>query len=478
MIMRARSAYRTKLIGMTLGGTAMLALSTAGAAAPQPGLDQFRATYKEMIETDSSAATGSCTAVAEKARARLLDAGFAPETTEVITAPNLPKDGNLVAQLAGSDPALPPILLLAHIDVVNARPSDWKRDPFKLVEENGYFYARGAIDDKAMASIFVDSLMRFKREGFRPKRTIKLALTCGEESGGRIKGVRYLIEHRPETVKAAFAINEGGSGYLDDSGKPRTFGVEAGQKVYQDFKLVATGPGAHSSRPGKDNVITRMAQALVRLGAYRFPAQISDVTRHFFARTAPLETRPVAADMRALGAGSSDPATIERIADADPVWNAMIRTTCVATMIEAGHAKNALAQQAEVNVNCRILPGHDIAGIQQTLTSVIADPSIAISFGSAPPPTPAEPPLTPAILNPIERIAGQIWPGVPVIPSVAPGATDGRFLTAAGTPTYGVSGVFVDPDGDGVHGLDERVRVQSLYDARTFLYRLVKTYSE
>jgi acetylornithine deacetylase/succinyl-diaminopimelate desuccinylase-like protein len=430
-----------------------------------------------MVETDSSVATGSCTAVAEKARARLIAAGYPQDSTQIILAPNLPKDGNLVAQLPGSDPSLPAILLMAHIDVVNANPADWKRDPFKLVEEDGYFYARGAIDDKAMASVFVDSLIRFKQQHYVPKRTIKLALTCGEESGGRLKGMRYLIQNRPETVQAAFAINEGAQGSLDDKGKRLMLNVEAGQKVYQDFTLVATGDGAHSSRPGKDNVLTRMAGALVRLGAYRFAPRMSDVTRRYFTRSAPLQTGSAADDMKAVGAGSNEPATIDRLGEADPVWNAMIRTTCVATMENAGHARNALAQRAEVNVNCRILPGQPIEEVQATLAQVIADPSIEISLGSPTPPASKAPPLTPEILGPIEQVAGRMWPGVPVIPAIAPGATDGRFLTAAGIPTYGVSGLFTDPDGNGVHGLDERVRTRSLYESRDFLYALIQLYA-
>ena len=430
-----------------------------------------------MVKTDSSAATGSCTAVAEKVRVRLLAAGYPEATTQIILAPNLPKDGNLVAQLPGSDLSLPAILLMAHIDVVNANPADWKRDPFKLIEENGYFYARGAIDDKAMASIFVDSLVRFKQQHYVPKRTIKLALTCGEESGGRLKGMRYLIENRPDTVKAAFAINEGAQGSLDATGKRLTLNVEAGQKVYQDFTLVASGDGAHSSRPGKDNVLTRMAAALVRLGNYRFPPRIGDVTRRYFERSAGFQTSAIAEDMKAVAAGSSDQVVIDRLADTDPVWNAMIRTTCVATMETAGHARNALAQRAEVNVNCRILPGQPIDAVQKTLTQVLADPSIEISPGSPTPPPAEAPALTPDILKPIEQVAGRMWPGVPVIPAIAPGATDGRFLTAAGIPTYGVSGLFVDPDGNGVHGLDERIRVRSLYDSREFLFTLIKIYA-
>ncbi|MFT8716807.1 M20/M25/M40 family metallo-hydrolase [Gluconobacter potus] len=471
---KQRTVTRSLVLAL---GTFLTAWSTAHAAPEDHDRAQFHDFYKQILETDSSAATGSCTAVAEEARAHLLAAGYPANSTEIILAPDLPRDGNLVASLPGADATAPAILLLAHIDVVNAKASDWKRDPFRLVEENGYFYARGAVDDKAMAAIFVDTLARFRQDGFRPKRTIKLALTCGEESGGRLRGIRYLIEHRPETVKAAFAINEGGSGYLDAGGKPRLFSVEAGQKVYQDYHLAASGPGAHSSRPGKDNVITRMSAALVRLGAYRFPADISPVTRRFFARSATLQTGTIATDMRALGAGSNDPAIINRVSDADPVWNAMIRTTCVATMMTAGHARNALAQSADVNVNCRILPGEDPQAIQARLTAEIADPSIVITLGSSPAPRSIAPPLTPDIMIPIEQIAGQLWPGVPVIPSIAPGATDGRFLTAAGTPTYGVSGIFLDPDGNGIHGLDERVRTQSLYNGRTFLYRLVKDYA-
>ncbi len=440
---------------------------------------RFRTLYRDLIETDSSPTTGSCTSVAEKGRAYLLEAGFSPTDTEVVIAPDLPRDGNLVAHIPGTNPKAEPILLLAHIDVVPVKKGDWQRDPFKLIEENGYFYGRGTVDDKAMAAIFVDSLARLKKEGFRPRRTIKLALTCGEESGGRLRGIRYLIDKRPETVKAAFAINEGGSGYLDKDGKPLTFMVEGGQKAYQDFKLTATGPGAHSSRPGPDNILTRMGAVLVRVGEYRFPARIGSVTRNFFARSAPSETGQTAADMKAVGAGSDDPAAIARLSAGDPVWNAMIRTTCVATLINGGHSKAALAQSVEVNVNCRILPGQSVAEVREQLTQVVDDPAVTIADNS---PvldgiTGPSPELTPEILGPIEAVANEIWPGVPVIPGVSPGASDGRFLNAAGVPTFGASGVFRDPDGNGVHGLNERLRVKSLLDARTFLYRLIRRYT-
>lgn len=460
-----------------VGAAAILAgLATSAVAAPDAKLERFRSTYREMVETDSSAATGSCTAVAEKVQARLLAAGYPRAAVEVIVAPGFPKDGALVAQLPGTDAKAPAVLLLAHIDVVNANPADWKRDPFKLVEENGYFFGRGAIDDKAMASNLVDAMVRYKEEGFRPRRTLKLALTCGEESGGRLKGVKWLLEHRPETLKAAFAINEGGSGYLDAAGKPTVFGVEAGQKVYQDFKLVATSPGAHSSRPGKDNVITRVSAALVRLGAYRFPVQLDDVAKGFFGRSAALYDGQVRQDMTAIGAGTADAAAIARIADADPTWNARLRTTCSSTTIEGGHARNALAQHVEVNVNCRIVPGPSIDSVRQAIVTALADPSIEVTTNSPPPPPPVPTPLTREIMGPIETVAARLWPGTPVIPALSTGATDGRFLTAAGIPTYGVTGMFVDPDGNGVHGLDERVRVKSLYDSRDFLYQLIEIY--
>jgi len=452
-------------------------LGLTAATPPPDHIEEFRSLYRAMVETNSTAASGSCTAVSEIARARLLAAGYGPGSAEIIIPPDLSKDGNLVASLPGSDPSAAAVLLLAHIDTVDAKPADWKRDPFKLVEEDGYFHARGAIDDKAMAAILIDTLVRLKREKFQPRSTIRVALTCGEESGGRMRGVKYLLKHRPETLKAAFAINEGGSGALDDQGRPRSFGVEAGQKAYQDYTLVATGPGAHSSRPGEDNVITRMSAALTRLGGFRFDPRISDVTRQYFSRSAAFYPKPVSEDLRTLGNGSNDPAIIDRVARADPRWNAMIRTTCVATTMTAGHGRNAMAQRAEANVNCRVLPGQTLEEIKQTLVRVLADPTIDVSLGSPVPPLGSAPVLSPVVLGPIETIAGEIWPGVPVIPSVTPGATDGRFLTAAGIPTYGATGLFVDPDGNGVHGLDERVRVKSLYDSRTFLYRLTKAYA-
>ncbi len=464
--------------GMFGGLVVLFGLAWAVPALAADDEARFRDLYRELIETNTTLSEGSCTAASEKMRARLIAAGLPQSDAEVVVPPDFPRQGNLIARLPGSDAKAPAVLLVAHIDVVEAKRSDWKRDPFKLVEENGYFYARGAIDDKAMASAFVDALVRYREEGFKPRRTIKLALTCGEETDSVFNGVQYLLKTRPDALKAGFAVNEGGKGFLDEAGKPVLFGVQAGEKIYQDYKLVATSPGGHSSRPGKDNAITRLANVLGRIGAFTFPTAPGEVTRSFFAQSAALYQGQQRTDMQAIGTGSADAAAYARISDASPVWNATLRTTCVSTMVNAGHAPNALAQHAEANVNCRILPGQSVDDIRKMLVEVAADPSVELTLAGEPGPVSPAPPLTRAIMGPVEAIAKQIWPGVPVIPSISTGATDGRFLLAAGIPTYGISAVFVDPDGNGVHGLDERVRVKSLLDARTFLYRLVKIYAD
>lgn len=459
------------------GLTALAGLASAVPALAADDEARFRDLYRELVETNTTLSEGSCTAAAERMQARLIAAGMPRPDTEVIVSPDFPRQGNLIARLPGSDTKAPAILLIAHIDVVEAKRSDWKRDPFKLVEENGYFYARGAIDDKAMASAFVDALVRYREEGFKPRRTIKLALTCGEETDSVFNGVQYLLKTRPDALKAGFAVNEGGKGFLDAAGKPVLFGVQAGEKIYQDYKLVATSPGGHSSRPGKDNAITRLSNVLGRIGIFTFPVAPGEVARNFFAQSAALYEGQQRADMQAIGAGTADAATYARISDASPVWNATLRTTCVSTMVNAGHAPNALAQHAEATVNCRILPGQSVEDIRKALVQAGADPSVEIMLDGEPGPVSPAPPLTREIMAPVTALVREIWPGVPVIPSISTGATDGRFLLAAGIPTYGISAVFVDPDGNGVHGLDERVRVKSLLDARAFLYRLVKSYT-
>jgi acetylornithine deacetylase/succinyl-diaminopimelate desuccinylase-like protein len=362
---------------------------------------------------------------------------------------------------------------LAHIDVVEAKREDWERDPFKLIEENGYFYGRGASDDKAMGAVFADMMVRFKKEGFKPKRPLKLALTCGEETPDTFNTVAQLTASDPSVLDAEFGLNEGAGGRLDKDGNRVALEIQAGEKVYQDFAFETVNPGGHSSRPRKDNAIYQLTAGLDRLAAYDFPVIFNPVTKAYFAALAKVTPGAIAADLAQISGDKPDPAALARVSQ-DPAWNGTLRTTCVATMLEGGHAPNALAQHAKANVNCRILPGTSIADVQKSLQEVVADPGIKISTVGALSPTS---PPSDKILQPVLQVAAKMWPGVPLIPAMSTGATDGRFLNAAGVPIYGLSGMFRDPDGGGVHGLNERIRVRSLYEGRDFLTEVVKIYA-
>ena len=462
----------------------MLALSLCGVASAQtatppavvrPDQLAFKALYKELVEINTTLSVGSCTKAAEAMGARLTAAGFPAADVRVVVHPDHPREGNLVAVLHGTDPKAGAMLLLAHIDVVEANPADWTRDPFTLIEENGYFFARGASDDKAQAAIWVDSLIRLKQAGFKPRRDIKMALTCGEESEA-YNGIEDLVTNHRPLVDAAFALNEGADGLLDENDKPVVLEVQGGEKVYQDFTLTITNPGGHSSRPVKDNALTRLSAALARIGAYDFPIAFNDATRGYFTRMIPLVPADKGAAMTALVANPDD-AAAQAVVTADPMWNSMLRTTCVATMVSAGHAPNALPQRATANVNCRILPGVPVETVRQQLMAIAGDPDIAFTLAHEPNRASPPPPLTPFIMGPIEKESAKLWPGVPVVTILLTGATDGVHTNAAGIPTYGVSGIFGSSDGDGMHGLNERVRVKSLYDGRDFLHALIIDYA-
>jgi acetylornithine deacetylase/succinyl-diaminopimelate desuccinylase-like protein len=407
--------------------------------------------------------------------ARLKAAGYPEADVKVVVEPKHPREGSLVAVLRGTDAKTPPMLLLAHIDVVEAKREDWTRDPFTLVEENGYFYGRGTSDDKAQAAIWVDSLVRLKQAGFKPKRDIKMALTCGEESEG-YNGIEDLVKNHRPLVDAAFALNEGASGVLDEQGKAVVLEVQAGEKVYQDFTLTVTNPGGHSSRPASPNAIYQLASALDRIGAYKFPPRFNDATRGYFTQMQSRVTPEQAAAMKALVADINDPAALA-VLTKDATWNSMLRTTCVATMVSAGHAPNALPQRATANINCRILPGTPIDEVKAKLTELAADPAVAVTLAHDSKPASPPPPLTPAIMGPIQKNAAKVWPGVPILPVMATGATDAVHTSAAGIPTYGVTGLFHGPEGTGAHGLNERMRVKSLYEGRDFLYGLIQDYA-
>jgi len=440
------------------------------------GEPAFRDLYKELIEINTTLSVGSCTDAANAMKARLVKAGYPESDLHVVVPPQWPKQGNLIAVLPGSDASMKPLLLLAHIDVVEAKREDWERDPFKLTEENGYFYARGAADDKAMAAIFADSMVRFKMDGYKPKRTIKLALTCGEETPNSFNGVSFLVDKHRSLIDAGFALNEGGGGRLDaKTGAYQYNGIQAGEKLYQDFTLETTNKGGHSSRPTPDNAIYQMGQALAKIQAFEFPVEFNDATRGYLTKFGAIVGGTQGADMKAAAA-SGDAAAIERLKQ-DPSINGMLHTTCVATMIDGGHAPNALPQHVSANVNCRIFPGHEPEEIRQALIKTVADTNVKVSFQAEPEKAGPPPKLTAEILGPIEKLSGEMFPGVPVVPAQASGATDGRFLTPVGIPTYGISGMFSDGATSNAHGLNERIPVQSLMEGREFLYRLTKMYA-
>ena len=454
-----------------------LRASQQTSAPPRAGEAGFRSLYKELVEINTTLSAGSCTAAANAMKAHLAKAGYPDSALHVIVPPSRPKDGNLIAVLPGTDASLKPIMLLAHVDVVEAKREDWTRDPFKLTEEGGYFYARGASDDKAMAAIFVDSMIRFKQEGYRPKRGIKLALTCGEETPNTFNGVSYLLEHHRPLMDAAFAINEGGGGRFDgNTGKYQYNAIQAGEKLYQDFTLETTNQGGHSARPTPDNAIYQMSQALARIQAYEFPIEFNDATRGYLAKFGDIVGGAQGANMKAVAA-TGDAAAVARLKQ-DASINGMLHTTCIATMIDGGHALNALPQHVKANVNCRIFPGHQPEEIRQTLIAAIGDPGVKVAFQAPPEKAGPPPTLTPDILGPVEKLTAEMFPGVPVVPAQSAGATDGRFLTAAGVPTYGVSGIFSDGATTNAHGLNERMRVQSLMEGREFLHRLTKLYAQ
>lgn len=465
------------LLGLGLGAMAVSPLAAqvaTGKMGPlRPDQQQYFSLYKELVETDTSVNGGSCTQAAQQIATRMKAAGFSDDQLTLFSVPEHPQDGGLVAILPGTSSTLKPMLLLAHIDVVAAKREDWVRDPFKLVEENGYYYARGILDDKFMAAAWADTLIRMKQDGTRPKRTIKMALTCGEETDTAFNGAQYLSTQKRDLIDAAFALNEGGGGRTDGKGKLMVETIQVGEKIYQDFKLTATNPGGHSSAPVPDNAIYDMARALDKISANEFPAEFNDTTRVFFAKAGALRPDDTGKAMVALTKNLDDSAAMALV-NKDKSLHSMLRTTCVATMIDGGHALNALPQRVEANVNCRIFPGHTPAEIKDQLAQVIGNPKVEIAFRRDDKPVAKNPPLDPALIGPMEKLAAKYFPGVPVVPSMSTGATDGVYTGGAGIPTYGVPSVWGDPDGNGTHGLNERVEVKAVYTARDYLFDLVK----
>ena len=428
--------------------------------------------YKELIEINTADSVGSTTVAADAIAKRFLAAGF-PASDIFQGGPRADK-GNIVVRYHGSG-VRKPMMLLAHLDVVAALKSDWSADldPFKFIERDGYYYGRGTSDDKAMASLFIANLLRFKKEGYRPDRDIILVLTADEEGGGS-NGVRWLLANHRDKIDAEFALNEG-AGVALSGGKPLRIGIQTSEKVPVNYVLEVNNPGGHSSLPTRDNAIYRLAEGLVRLSKFEFPVRLNQTTRAWLERGSLLEEPQVAADMRSVASGELAGAAVERLSS-KPAYNAQLRTTCVATMLEGGHAFNALPQAARATVNCRVLPGEPMEEVRSTLVRVLADQQISVTptwthVASAPSP------LDPTILETVERVSAQFWPGVPVIPSMTSGATDGSFLRNAGIPTYGHSGLALEMTDVRFHGKDERIPVKSFYDGLEYQYRLVKALS-
>jgi acetylornithine deacetylase/succinyl-diaminopimelate desuccinylase-like protein len=440
---------------------------------PPPAEQQFaREIYKEMIEINSSVMTGTTTPVAQALAARFRAAGF-PESDIFLGGP-VPGKWNLVVRYHGTGGPLKPILLLAHTDVVEAKKEDWSPDldPFKFLERDGYFYGRGTLDDKAQGAIWAATLIRFKREGYKPDRDLIAAFTADEE-GGNYNGVRWLIENHKDLIGADFALNEGGGGEMVN-GKKISLNVQVAEKYVMNVRLEVRNKGGHSSVPLPDNAIYHLADALSKISHYNFPLRSNEVTKAYFSQLAKTETGPVVESLRQIGEGSEQ--AMSKVAAQYPRWNSMLRTTCVATMLEGGHATNALPQLAAATVNCRVMPEDTPEYVLGELKKAIGDDEVSVKPSRVSNPVPGSA-LRPDLMKQITRITDTLWPGVVVIPSMSTGATDGKALRAAGIETYGVSGLFGERGESRAHGQDERMVVSSFYQGQVFLYDLVKALS-
>jgi acetylornithine deacetylase/succinyl-diaminopimelate desuccinylase-like protein len=460
---------------MRKGVAILLAILPGPAVAAPPIHDaEFRSTYRELVETNTVHGQGSCTTAAGLITARLRSHGFTRTDLVTFAPEGRPAEGGLVATLVGRDPDAAPIMLLGHLDTVPASSEDWGRDPFHLVEQEGYFVGRGAMDMKALIAIWVDTIIRIKAEP-PPRHTVRLVLTCGEEGAGE-NGLRWLIKHRPDLTKAAFALNEGGGGRLSAEGKPLNLTFQVLEKSYADFSLVATNPGGHSSVPRGDNAIVALATAIQRIATTPFPVHLNDTTRAYFLRSADQAPPPLAKAMRSIAVNPDDQAAPVILA-ADPQYNAMMRTTCVVTRIAGGQANNALPQRATAVVNCRILPGETVAQTLAKLRDAIGSADVTIAPLENGTQEAVAQPLPTALVQQAEAVAARHFPGVPVIPTMAVAASDAPALISAGVPTFGVPGLLTDADGGNMHGRNERVRVQSLLQARSYVGDLVEAYA-
>ena len=463
----------TRSVALIAVSTLALPVGAVTQSAASANRAQARDIFKQLIEINTTASSGSTTLAANAMLERLKQAGFPTADVQVI-GPAGSRNYNLVARYRGTGGAKP-ILFLAHLDVVEARREDWSVDPFTFLERDGFFYGRGTSDIKDGAAILVATFARLKQEGYRPNRDLVLALTAGEEGGMDYNGVQWLLANHRDLIDAAYTINMDAGDPVILNGKRVMRPVQASEKIYVTFRLEVHNPGGHSSLPTKDNAIYRLAAALGRVSAYEFPAQLNEVTRAFFEKTASIDSGPLRSALEAVSHPTPDSVAIRRLSDASPFYNAQLRTTCVATQLAGGHAENALPQSASATINCRMLPGTEQRDVQGTLSRVVSDSAVAITVVTPAVPSAASP-LTPEVMGPIERVTKRLW-NIPVVPVMETGATDGIYLRNAGIPVYGVSGVFIDINDVRAHGRDERVGVQDFYDGAEYVYQLVKAYS-
>jgi acetylornithine deacetylase/succinyl-diaminopimelate desuccinylase-like protein len=455
-----------------------LSASSQQTSLPAPDRLLARDVFRQLIETNTSQSVGSTTVGAEAMRKRLIDAGF-PAGDVVVLGPDA-RHGNLVARYRGAPGTMKkPMLTIAHLDVVEAKREDWTTDPFEFIEKDGFFYGRGTQDMKDSDAAAVVSFIRLKREGFVPDRDMILALTAGEE-GGEGNGVDWLLKNHRDLIDAEFAINPDSGGVVTHDAKPRELGVEATEKLYADFHLTATNPGGHSSAPTKDNALYHVADALGKIQQYTFPFELNDVTRAYFAEMAKVAKGQQAADMRAILTAHPDTAAETRLS-VDPHFNSTMRTTCVATMMTAGHAPNALPQFAQANVNCRILPGHTPGEIRTKLTALIGDAKVEVTLSLNGASDSGEndksispPPLNKEVFSALHAVVDEIFPGLPIIPEMETGASDSKLTMAAGIPSYGLCGMGIDNNDNRAHGKDERIRVEAFYTGVQFDYLYLK----
>jgi acetylornithine deacetylase/succinyl-diaminopimelate desuccinylase-like protein len=441
---------------------------------------QAREIFRQLIEINTTDSAGSTTAAAQAMAQRFLDAGFSSADLKVAGPTDRKK--NLVLRYRGTG-ARKPVLFIGHLDVVEARREDWTTDPFQLVEKDGYFYGRGAEDMKSGDALLVSNFIRLKQEGFVPGRDLILALTADEENGDD-NGVDWLLKNHRDWIDAGYCINLDGGEFEKDKGKRLQAAVQASEKVYADFQLESLNPGGHSSVPSADNAIYHLADALARIRSFSFPAEVNEITRNYFTRMAALTSGQLSADLKAVAQDPPDAAAVARASE-NPYFNSLLHTTCVATMLSGGHAPNALPQTARANVNCRIFPGEDPEQVRKTLERVIGDPKVTVTAvqqksadGSAIPIVPVPPsPLLPEVMSAMKSAVESMWPGLPIVTTMATGASDGKFLRIAGIPTYGIACMFFDLEDNRAHGKDERIGVRDFYDGVEFNYRLIKALS-